>query len=338
MWPPAQSMWPPAGAQPLCSGSAAGEPVTVVLTAFLTAAPNVHIGSFGNSGHGGVRAALTAFLQRSPGLCPSNLHVVHDSTLVADTQLFNVSLHRFAPNLTVLGNDVRWDLFAHVLRRIAWDCAFAVDLTDISVLCLPTCHPGRGLIVGSDDCSLGTARWLHRVAGRFDAKTNGTISTTNDGVGASLWRFSHNKSAMVSNCGIVGGHRSVLEPALDKMVAQLHTHWDESRQTRLLPGADMVLWNWAVHMRLASGLPVVTGYPIGPVNLPMHGRLAEPGKTSTCHILHEDERQAGHKCVERCRNEWANRTMGHYWFGHKLQSWWRRMLEAGLRRPTCTNV
>ena len=52
---------------------------------------------------------------RSPGVCASQLHVVHDDPRVLATRHeLGAHLHRFEGNATVLGNDQRWMHFRTV--------------------------------------------------------------------------------------------------------------------------------------------------------------------------------------------------------------------------------
>merc|ERR1719345_609156 len=64
-----------------------------------------------------------------------------------------------------------------------------------------------------------------------------------------------------------------------------------------------VAWN---EVALTQG-NLITGYPHGPTNLPMYGKL-----------LRE------HNCGKLCRHQWLNATRGMYWFGHKLPSSWHK--------------
>jgi hypothetical protein len=56
--------------------------------------------------------------------------------------------------------DRRWELYDKLLRGIAWDCAWAVDLTDVEVLRLPRCTedvlPAASFAIASDSCSPGS--------------------------------------------------------------------------------------------------------------------------------------------------------------------------------------
>ena len=49
-------------------------------------------------------------------------------------------------------------------------------------------------------------------------------------------------------------------------------------------------------MALAQGTNLVTGYPYGPTNLPMYGKLLR-----------------AQNCGKLCRHKWLNETYGMYW-------------------------
>ena len=91
-------------------------------------------------------------------------------------------------------------------------------------------------------------------------------------------------TSYVRNAGIVGGRRAVFERALSAVVKRM------KGSTEI---ADMVAWN---EEALTHGTNLVTGYPDGPTNLPMYGKLL---------------RAQG--CSKLCRHTWLNTTNGLYW-------------------------
>jgi len=123
---------------------------TIILAAFLFGSPKKRRkdASFGQRDHTmrSVFSAVDVFVIKSPGLCTASLHVVHDVPDLGDPLLYNRSVrdsttyHGFAPRPDYLvAPDRRFLFYVHVLNRIEWDCAFAVDLTDVVVLTLPRC-------------------------------------------------------------------------------------------------------------------------------------------------------------------------------------------------------
>ena len=145
---------------------------TLLVTAFLTGSPSGHAGAFGSITN--VLKHVGALLKRSPGLCShANMHVVHDTyTLRYKTTYQGVNLHYFAPEPQMPPGDARWRMFAEVLRGLEWDCAWAVDLSDVDVLRLPPCsakfYGESGLASGSDACAGKMKGWLRSVAERVN--------------------------------------------------------------------------------------------------------------------------------------------------------------------------
>ena len=78
----------------------------------------------------------------------------------------------------------------------------------------------------------------------------------------------------------------------------------------------MVVWNEEANAVRDGGGTIVTGYPQGPVNLPMWGAFAR---------AHPRHIRNGERCslkLTHCRHLWLNGTSGMYWFGHKLPWSW----------------
>lgn len=303
---------------------------TVVLAAFLVAAPYVH--KKGSFGHGrsarSLRANTQKLLARSPALCASDvhLHIVHDLNGTLEP-VAGATFHHFASRTDVVAGDARWSHFDELLRGLAWQCAFAIDLTDLFVLKLPVCARLNAdtLYVSSDNFPAAKiSLWLHSRAVRTGLNRSWV------GERAYLSDAFHNTSRLVYNCGIVGGTRGgAFERLLSFVARRFREHW--STAPPLLAGGDMVLWNEAA---LEPGLRVETGYPFGPVNFPMWGALVGQHRRVGA-ITHTDPRSGGRRaCVGRCRHEWVNATRGLFWFGHKTPSSWLR-LSTGLERATC---
>ena len=109
--------------------------------------------------------------------------------------------------------------------------------------------------------------------------------------------FLDDKNRMTLNAGIVGGRRAALEPALLQIRERLLSNLRTRRPPMMYWGEDMVAWN-----ELAFNRPLLTGYPFGPVNLPMYG-------TRT----HADKKDGN-------MSEWHQRHRRHFWFTHKFQN------------------
>eukprot|EP00966_Prymnesium_polylepis_P073726 1711403-Prymnesium_polylepis.1 len=315
---------PPPCATPL------GDPTTVVLAAFLRSAPNPHGGAF-RAPANDVRRPVHALLQRSPGLCPSQLHVVHDTNLT-DRSYRGATLHRVAGNASLLGNDLRWAYFRALLRRLEWRCAYAVDLTDVNVLCLPACSESKQLHFSGEACEMISKQWMYGHMVRMRLRRSafeavwpwwGKFLTFLDEQGTTV------------NSGVVGGHRTAFAPALESMVEGYERLW-RTRAALNWSGSDMFAWN-GIALTL-NRTDVVRGYPFGPVTLPWMGKLVHepgPGQELCLNVRHSDPDHPGSQCrnSSACVGMWASELAGgRYWFAHKLPEWWGRVAAAGARR------
>eukprot|EP00966_Prymnesium_polylepis_P317210 7328491-Prymnesium_polylepis.1 len=199
---------------------------TSIIAAFLTGAPNTHLqGSSFRASKSKPEETLAMYvrnlLMRSPGLCEPNVtvHVVHDlnasdaqlSALAGSVEtrddLLKVRWHRFAPDDETLGSDRRWELFAHVLHRTPWDCAYAIDLSDVMVLRVPPCAALPPKLLASSDGNVKP--WLRDVT----RLTRWNMSTD-------YWRMLHDSQPVIS-CAVVGGRREIFAAALDSVAMRM---------------------------------------------------------------------------------------------------------------------
>ena len=310
-----------------------GNDSIVVLAAYLVGTRNIHNGpgSFTTTSNAnGLYWAIDTFLGMSPGLCRTGVqvHIVHDVGNAAATHR-GVSLHAFEPEANFPGGDRRWGLYSRVLGLLAdrWACAWAVDM-DVAAIALPRCGALRSLLhVGSDACSDKIKWWINR------ASRQTLLNTTWD---ERFQQFLEDRRRPVYNSGIVGGRRAVFWPALRAVVARLDAH--RATQPPLAVGADMLLWNWAAAVWVADaagsglGSGVVSGYPHGPVNLPMWAKLPH-GANIICPPHWPDGRQ----CNSPCGYAWLNTSLGNYWFGHKLPRSWLNLLRLHACWPEATS-
>jgi len=313
---------------------------TLVLTAFLRGSASGHDGgSFSTATN--LLKHVSGLVRRSPGLCgEGTLHVVHDNERFRHNETYGIArLHYFAADPSMPPRDARWRMFAHVLRSEAaggWECAWATDMTDVDVLRLPPCSTSyygeARLAVGTDACGLKPA-WLRDVARR----ANYTLASS--ALRAFLNERDHqvHRRRQTLNCGLVGGLRATILPLIDQMSDRMARHHGQVPPPPHIP-MDMLFWNEVVlEMEAQRRAPIVSGYPLGPVNLPMWGGLSD--QTAFC-PRHADP-WLGQRvvCSGQCKVAWVNATIGHYWFGHKLKSWWTRFnadeLKRGGRRPSC---
>ena len=317
-----------------------------MITAFLTGATAGHVGSFGTASN--VLKHASSLLRRSPGLCNRHqLHVVHDSHRYRhNTSIANgVHLHYFEPVASMPPGDARWRMFASVLNGAAvgdWDCAWALDMTDVGVLRIPPCdidHYGpAGLAIGSDACS-NMKPWLRQVAERANWTSDDSAFRAHLRGESQHLHHSHHPH-QIFNCGIIGGLRGAFLPAVERMAARMAARYSTHPPPPHVP-MDMLFWNEeALRLSRERSQPLVSGYPHGPVNLPMWGGLSDA--TAAC-PRHVDPFVVGQlvggssvrpACTRSaaCRMAWVNATLGHYWFGHKLQAWWWRYNAIHLGR------
>lgn len=328
---------------PICVPRVGSASKSVVLAAFLNTAPNIHGGAFRKSVD--LVKHVRDLLHRSPGICPRQLHVIHDKENITDTECCGgVTLHRFAGDVAHLGNDQRWPYVQQVLRKptVAWHCAFVIDF-DVSVFCLPPCEEEAALaapsklIVSGEVCKISPKQWLwaHSIRMGRDHLARSVRTWP------LISRMLHDQGPMF-NCAMVGGRRDVFEPALDAVVADYTRLW-RTRSTHYWSGADMLLWNGQA---LKRGFEqVVTGYPHGPVNLPLDGKLAAHTDGTLYYemclnIDHRDPANGTAPCKSKeCILDWAaNVSLNRYYFGHKLPNWWLTLARNGVlkgRHGTC---
>jgi hypothetical protein len=173
-------------------------------------------------------------LLRSPGLCGLccgararrvSLHIVHDITSLPTHLRFRdqlVRLHRVEPQPKEVGNEIRFAHYAALLSKpeLAWDCVFAIDLVDVTVLKVPPCAALPHVLIAALD--VFGVDWLKNNA----AKTHYNASWS-----AALHRLLKHKdrgpgiSPMTT--AVLGGVRAVFMPALLDVVARFraHTHF-----------------------------------------------------------------------------------------------------------------
>ena len=263
-----------------------------------------------------------------------------------------VTYHFFSPR-AIPGHAYRFIAYHQLLKRIAWDCAFAIDATDVTLFWLPACHtlPARKLLIASD--TPGSDKWLHK-----EARVTWLMNTTppsfhSYGTGGKHEGFLHNLTALrhgfpgIVNCGVVGGTREGFRPALDWVARRLDDHWRRYAEEyvsvpgtpapEVVAGSDMVVWNEYAHAQTSETL--MTGYPYGPVSYPFRAMLTPHHVKVVC------RQQLGIVTLGACKANWLNATRGLYWFGHKTPNYWRqhhadpsaaRYVQAGERdAPTC---
>lgn len=350
---------------------------TVVLAAFLTpfngamaqqiSTSFIHLGTSSVNLVG--QAAL--FVDRSAGAFASgsqvDLHVVHDK---ADFEMEHapnlpcVRFHRFAAEdeqsgmrFRAAATDRRWHMYEHVLNSLGsdWDCAWAVDLTDVVMLRLPPCGalPDDRLAIARD--GLGSApergflKWLGQQARVAEVWTD-------------FGQWLHTTEQPILNSGLVGGRRAAMRPLVSFMARRTAAMW---RRPTLASNwsMDMLTINQAVYdakarpeLGAAAAGAVIHGFPNGPTNLPMWGNFhwhpsltanvkaksaSRASRSATSNFyggvlraltnesfmvwVGNDYRLLRWWCDEvrfACRRAYLRLTRGMHWFGHKLPKQW----------------
>ena len=144
----------------------------------------------------------------------------------------------------------------------------------------------------------------------------------NESWSASLRRFVGRSEAYLKhhlwNCGAVGGARASFLSALSNVTGMMRAHWARHPHVEEA-GLDMLVWNELAISRLEANEPPITGYPLGPANLPINafGPWAQV-----------------RKCPGACRLGFINATKGKYWFTHKPPSSWLGVYQAWSPCPT----
>ena len=202
-------------------------------------------------------------------------------------------------------------------------CAFCIDITDVAVLRLPPCAalPRQQVFIATDALNPRIKGWMHKAARR-----TWLLNASTERYHAML---DGKTDEVIFNNGVVGGRRAAFVAALGKVRARIEANWlvaqdasatssvavtsssssSSSSAAPFIGGGDMVVWNEV----LSNESQVVTGYPFGPVNLPMWGGMCQ---------AHRDV-ASGRHCAGPCRHKWLNATRGLFWFTHKsLSTWW----------------
>ena len=205
--------------------------VTAILTAYLRHSGNPHRrGSFmSTEGLGrtdtpqlsSMYKVADLMLAASPTMCMPNVHVhvVHDLVANGSYSRSDITYHGFPPAPWRPPDVQRFVLYAQLLRRIAWDCAFAIDISDVNMLNVPPCHalPQR-LVIGSDSNDNWFLKWLRKAA-----RINGLLGTLHAPFEAMLNGSSSQAGLPFrpANVGVVGGCRGTFGPILSVWQAGL---------------------------------------------------------------------------------------------------------------------
>ena len=294
----------------------------LLVSAQLVTGTNIHGGSFKTMAKlhldelvRGIDLVLTHGPAIADGLKTGNLRylVAHDHATMAHNRSYRgVELYFTSRHIDKPGNDARWRVYADVLEREAargTACAFTIDFGDVypttwalHELCQQ--RPGA-LFLASDSCRHRHVwAWLDwsRRASNFSASAvlDARLLKSGDG-------------RLPYNCGVMGGSAAVLLSAIRDMAWRIEVHY-RSLAARGL-GHGMIVDMLTMFEMLEQSPPaagVVTGFPSGPVNLPMHGDF--------CYGLAQCQINRSYPYFNRTdcnRLELAEMTRTHF-FRHKL--------------------
>ena len=193
-------------------------------------------------------------------------------------------------------------------------------MSDVAMLYLPPCHalPQR-LVLGSDSDGKWFHHWLRKAA-----RINGLLDSASTALKAFL---NGSRNGRNFNVGVVGGCRRTFLPLLAHMSLRFEKHWTAARPRPLSAASDMVLWNELALEQTDQRIPPLTGFPHGPVNMPMYGG-SEKGSCLARYFRNASGRQRN-----PCRIQWFGSSRGFYWFAHKpVQLWLTTQMDPASSR------
>ena len=219
----------------------------------------------------------SSYLTKALGDGTLRMIVIHDlPELLPFESHRNVTLHRLRDLVLAVSqpHDKRWEAYGEALRDAgakAADCVFAIDFGDVAPTRDPRelCEAAPGaLFVGSDNCASpgaitnGAKFWLRKACllSRYAAS-------------ASLRAYLYTPSSAAFNSGVIGGTHTVFDAFRRAVAHRTRAHYAASASRGESPSpapVDMLVVN---DMALTWSGPVVTGFPDGPVNMPMFGNL-----------------------------------------------------------------
>ena len=221
--------------------------------------------------------------------------------------------------------DARWVAYDAIVRNLqlrADDCVFAVDLSDVGIIgnASELCerHP-EAIMASSDTCAArAVKRWLRSYARRANYTTSKRLDD-----------FFLRKVAArqpLFNCAITGGRMGALEPFRQQMVRELRRYHQSMRAERMHRAStewlwvDMVVFNELLLRRInqthanQSDQGVVSGYPVGPVNLPMWSLFCKKSPCGT------DFQGKSIKMTSQCILQALREMAPRYYFSHKVKA------------------
>lgn len=294
----------------------AQEPVLLLSAQLTNQSKNIHGGSFRvlERAHlDRLETGINLVLRDGPaileGLANGTLRMMllHDQEAYMHNSTYRgVELRYISQRMNRPGNDVRWQHYRDVLyQEIGMRCVFAIDFGDVypttaALHRLCDAHPGK-LLLASDACA-----WRQTWGWVDHARTVSNFSAS-DAFNQIL--VAKPKDRVVYNCGIMGGRAQVVHSVIAHMAARIDAHYTsmEARGLQVKMCVDMLtIWETLHELRT----PVYTGYPLGRVNLPMHGNFCGWSQCS-------NQSYAYHGKPDCQKYELSHMTQTHF-FRHKL--------------------
>jgi len=211
------------------------------------------------------------------------LAIVHDIEALGNRSSYRNADLLLVPSVSTPPQQARWRAYVQAFRggaAIPPDrCVFAIDLDDVRMIndAAELCHLHKDkLLVGSDYCGRGDTRTFAR--DRVKASEFNATGAYAEWLYGPTKRW---KSAwQTKNAGIIGGVHRRLWPFVEAKAAAIDAHV-ESLSRR--PNASEAL-GWSIDMPVTNELllnrkeTLVSGWPHGPVSMPLWGQLCQKHK------------------------------------------------------------
>ena len=306
------------------AGKVSSTTSAVLLAAHMVRTPHLNDGMF--SQRSNLYHNIDYFLRFSPGAVAGladgslRMYIVHDVAHENITSVYRgVVLLRLKRRYTVAGNDARWSAYEEALAlepasSVSSSCVFATDLPDVhlsgDVTKLCKAFPKK-LFVASDVCATRSVK----------KHMQKQLNLTHFNASAALIKFlSTGDKRTLWNCGLVGGDWPTFESFRQKMVRRVEEHYEYLTRESIPIKAvvDMLSLNELVLQLPDSQL--ITGFPHGPVNAPMHGNLCREKEAEEC--AHAGRNHS------LCIRQVLAKMMSRYYFRHKLGC--GKMISCGM--------
>ena len=243
-------------------------------------------------------------LARTKAGADVELHLIHDDDKLSGmNRLSGVELHPMGVPFRLPPIDARYSAYWELLQRLdppADTCIFMFDLADVELLRNPRslCETHRdALFLESGQCDHDRPKHGHSarhhtlnhslprppppntlksVRYRDVANYLKHVQKRNNYTGTprldSFLDDGSERGRLMFNAGIQGGTWRVVEPYLADLIARLSVHWLRRASLEHAQNfIDMLVVNEIALERQRRGLPLISGYPVGPLNMPNRG-------------------------------------------------------------------